>query len=89
MSGKSMKRSEFVQNLLSAAVNQPANAHFFAPDAKIQQKMHNPAQDFADFCANFGENRQSNVRTIIDGHLVDISWRRTLEYIRGLAEAEK
>lgn len=85
MSGKGISRREFVQKLIDS---QP-DVRFFTPKSKIPQEMHNPAQDIADFCAKFGEKPASNVRTVIDGHLVDISWNRTLVYIRGLAETQR
>lgn len=85
MSGKSQTRAEFVQKLTEMIKN-GAKVEVFSPKTPQRwSETHNPTQDIADFC----ENSTENVRTIIDGHLVDISWRRTLDFIRALEEASR
>lgn len=89
MSGKNVTRAEFVQKLTEMVKNGAKVEYFSTETPQKWAKTHNPAQDFDDSWANFGENDAGNVRTIIDGHLVDISWRRTLDYIKALEEAQK
>lgn len=89
---KHITRAEFVRQL-AQRVKDGAKVEVFTETHEKWPKKHNPAQDSANATqeiefsdTGLREIRNRNTRTLVEGHLVDNSWRRTQDSIRGLPE---